>query len=157
MEGVETMKNANKEKKVLAPCGIYCPECSFLVAFETGKREHVTATPEKFDKYKNLDLKEFNCAMCTPENKSVDCEIKRCVLSRALEHCGQCDKFPCAIISRFADDGLPHHKKAVEHLDYVRKHGLEKLIEDKDKEIRCACGEKLSWYVTSCPACGRAR
>jgi len=152
------MKNSKDDaKKVLASCGIYCPECSFKVAYETQNRAHLTAMPKAFDKFKNLDLDQFNCEGCTPENKSADCRIKQCAMARKLEHCGQCDEFPCALINNFAADGKPHHKKAKEHLEYVRKHGLGKFIEEKEKQIKCACGEKLSWYMTKCLVCGKDR
>jgi len=148
-------KTKEPVKKILAPCGIYCPECSLRVAYETQNRAHLTAMPAVFDKFKGLDLNEFDCEGCTPENQHVDCRIKQCVMARKIEHCGQCSEFPCELINNFADDGKPHHKKAVEHLEYVKKHGLEKFLEGKEKQIKCACGEKLSWYVTKCLVCGK--
>ena len=147
--------NKNKElNQILAPCGIYCPECSFRVAYETQNRAHLTPMPAKFDKFKGMELEQFNCAGCISENKFADCKMKQCVTARKLQHCGQCDEFPCELINNFANDGLPHHKKAKENLEYVRKHGLDKFFEEIEKRIHCACGEKLSWYVTKCPACG---
>lgn len=150
------MKNSKENaKKIPAPCGIYCPECSFKVAFETQNRAHVVAMPAKYDKYKTADFAEYDCSGCTPENRDANCEIKQCVTARKLEHCGQCGEFPCTLSNNFAADGIPHHKKAKEHLEYVRKHGLDRFIEEKEKQIKCVCGEKLSWYVTKCLVCGK--
>jgi hypothetical protein len=150
------MKNSKEDPKhILASCGIYCSECSFKVAYETQNRAHISAMPTKFDKFKEMEMDQFHCEGCTPENTFADCKIKQCAMARKLEHCGQCGEYPCALINNFAADGIPHHKKAKESLEYVKKYGMEKFIEEKEKRSRCDCGEKLSWYVTKCLVCGR--
>lgn len=40
------------------------------------------------------------------------CEVKNCVEKKGLDHCGQCDTFPCALlISMGAEQGFDPTKK----------------------------------------------
>ena len=60
-------------------CGILCNEC----------------------KYKE----EVNCAGCVAMNKPFwgeSCPVKDCCEGKKLEHCGQCQEFPCALLTEFA-------------------------------------------------------
>lgn len=48
----------------------------------------------------------MNCPMCANLSKPFwgDCPVKGCCEARKLEHCGQCDGFPCGLLCRFAYD-----------------------------------------------------
>ncbi|UCH89485.1 MAG: DUF3795 domain-containing protein [Thermoplasmata archaeon] len=141
----------------LAYCGIYCPECSFKVAYETQRNEHVLDMPEKYDSFKNADLVNYKCSGCKHENTCGDCKIKDCAISHNLEHCGECNDFPCEIILNFSNDGILHHKKAIDNLYYVRINGIEGFLRKIDKQLKCDCGERLSWYLKKCIECGKVR
>lgn len=62
-------------------CGILCAECAH--------RE------------------EMGCAGCTRIQAPFwgeRCPVKGCCESKGQEHCGQCEKFPCALLTQFAYD-----------------------------------------------------
>ncbi len=154
---VKGEKNMEEKALDLAYCGIYCPECSFKVAFETQKREHLLAMPEKYDSFKNADLEDCKCSGCKHEKIRGDCKIKDCAISKNLEHCGECDDFPCDIILNFSNDGIPHHKNAMKNLKSIRINGVEEFLKKMDEQIKCDCGERFSWYLKKCIACGKVR
>ena len=135
----------------LAFCGIYCPQCSFVAAFETGKREHLLALPEKYDKYKQTDLSEVgDCPGCKYENLCGDCDIKDCAMEKEIDSCSDCEMFPCEIVQRFGNDGVPHHLQALDNLKAIHAIGKENWFEGFKKNLKCNCGKRLSWYY-KCP------
>lgn len=82
------MKVHNKRKDVLimscktieSRCGILCGECTY--------RE------------------QMNCAGCVHIQKPFwgECPVKACCEERCVEHCGQCEEFPCDLLNQFAYD-----------------------------------------------------
>ena len=145
----------------LAYCGIYCPECSFVAAYETGKREHLLAMPERYDEYKQATLSEVgNCPGCKLDNLCGDCDIKDCARSQGqqsmapkkedIDSCAECAKFPCEKVLAFGNDGVPHHRQALENLMTISAIGKESWFEGFRKNLECDCGERLSWYY-KCP------
>ena len=102
----------DKKSINLAYCGIYCPECSFRVAYETQNREHLFSMPEKYDSFKDTALEDCKCSGCKQKNICGDCDIKDCANSKNLEHCGECQDFPCKIILDFANDGMSHQQRS---------------------------------------------
>jgi len=141
----------------LAYCGIYCPECSFKVAFESKRREHLANMPSKYDSFKDSDLADCDCSGCKRQNVGGECRIKDCAVSRDLDHCGLCQDFPCEQLSAFADDGIPHHQKAVENLSFIKNNGIAEFFEKMETAALCSCGEQLSWYVKNCISCGKIK
>ena len=139
------------DAKKLAFCGIYCPQCSFAVAYESGKREHLLTMPEKYEKYKQAPLAEMgDCLGCKYENLCGDCNIKDCAIEKGIVACSDCNEFPCEMASSFWNDGVPHHLQALENLKTMNAIGKEKWFEEFKKNLECFCGERLSWYY-KCP------
>lgn len=46
------------------------------------------------------------CRGCTLDGHP-ECHFLQCTLSRAIEHCGLCDDFPCQALSEFVPDDHP--------------------------------------------------
>lgn len=62
-------------------CGILCSEC----------------------KYKE----QMNCSGCVNIKKPFwgeSCELKSCCENNTKKHCGECEKFPCSVLSQFSYD-----------------------------------------------------
>ena len=131
----------------LAFCGIYCPQCSFLTAFETGRREHLSALPEQYDKCKDADLADIgDCPGCKNENICGNCNIKECAAGRKISSCAECDSFPCELVLEFGNDGVPHHLQALDNLRVIRAQGYASWFEGFKKNLQCSCGKRQSWY-----------
>ncbi len=82
----------------MAPCGIDCNNCDLQ--------------PEQCD----------GCHTRSDHQWCGDCAMRVCcIFERGLDHCAQCDDFPCAHIAAFDADRWPHHSAAVAHLRALRE------------------------------------
>ncbi|MBN1127087.1 MAG: DUF3795 domain-containing protein [Sedimentisphaerales bacterium] len=77
-------------------------------------------------------------------NKHPSCSfITCCVKKRNLEVCGQCSEFPC---SKFKSNeeyqtakessSFPSSKKILPNLNFIKKNGIEKFIEQQNNRIQ---------------------
>jgi len=81
---------------------------------------------------------------CGPDffNKHPSCSyITCCVKKKNLEVCAQCEDFPCSkfeswLVGGGEYDSFLSHKKAYPNLISIRKHGIEKFVEEQRKRIR---------------------
>lgn len=131
----------------LAYCGLYCPQCSFRAANETGSREHFADAPERYAQLTQKPLEELACPGCKGDNICGDCAMKDCAVEKGLEVCADCDEFPCDKLTAFGGDGAPHHAGALEALHAIRELGREAFFESIRPDLACAtCGKRQSWY-----------
>jgi hypothetical protein len=87
------------------------------------------------------------------------CRIRTCVLSKNLEHCGECEEVPCATRRR-------------PDKNYREKYGIDLLVQTRDlsdlgpvrwclrqqSENRCSdCGGTVDPYKHTCYVCGKPR
>jgi len=77
---------------------------------------------------------------CGPDffNKHPSCSyITCCVKKKNLEVCAQCDEFPCSKFEGGGEyDSFLTYKKVHHNLNFIRKHGIEKFIEQQRKRMR---------------------
>ena len=61
-------------------CGILCSECQYK--------------------------ESMNCAGCVNIENPFwgECQVKKCVENKKLQHCGECTEFPCELLHSFAYD-----------------------------------------------------
>lgn len=127
-----------------AYCGLYCEQCSFRTAHEENNPEHLAHLPFPFAL---KDLSEYACGGCKSGRCICGkCRIKPCAMAREIDDCSECPEFPCPLIEEFANDGLPHHRDAVENLHQIREHGFEGWYESIQSALQCPCGRKQTWY-----------
>jgi len=88
-------------KMTLTMCGYRCELCK-AYAPNIKKNDERNLLSQVWKKYYNLDIKEEDIycdgCRCTRESaKRIDqnCPVRSCVLSKEIEHCGECDDFPC--------------------------------------------------------------
>ena len=67
--------------------------------------------------------------------------ITCCVKRKGLEVCAECNEFPCSKFESWLADGGKYdsfltHKKANYNMNFIRKNGIEKLIEKQEERIR---------------------
>jgi len=67
--------------------------------------------------------------------------ITCCVKKRGREVCAECDEFPCSKFESWLANGGKYdsfltHKKANYNTSFIRKHGIEKFIEQQRKRIK---------------------
>lgn len=138
----------------MAYCGLYCPQCSFRTAYETGDRAHVQSMPARYDKMKEAPMADYECECCKGDSACGPCGMRDCAGARGYTSCADCAEFPCAENDRFDADDSPHHSEAVANLHAIRKAGYEAWFAAQQEKRACpACGTRLSWYYP-CPHCG---
>lgn len=131
------------DKTMLAYCGIYCGQCSFKTAYDEQDTKHLACIPYTFVQ---KDLSEYNCGGCRGDCICGPCKIKPCASAKQIDSCADCGEFPCARISAFANDGIPHHADAMKNLQSIREYGREAWVEKLMPELECRCGERQTWY-----------
>jgi len=86
---------------------------------------------------KTIKPEEVRCEGCRgplEANWSSDCEMLKCARNREVGFCFQCKDFPCQIVSAFASDGTPHHKRTVENMKRAKEIGITAWVAEQDKK-----------------------
>ena len=135
------------ELKMLAYCGLYCEQCSFKAAHDEQTVKHLENIPYAFPR---RGLSVYNCECCKGFCICGPCKIKPCAEGKNITSCAECNDFPCEHIRAFAQDGMPHHAKAVENLHEIRAHGIVAWFAKIKPSLKCGCGKKQIWYYI-CP------
>ena len=138
-------KSRSFDKNMLAYCGLYCEQCSFKLAHDENNVKHLERIPYTV---KLRDLAEYDCGGCKSGHCICGvCKIKPCASGRNIDHCSDCIEFPCGYIKTFENDGIPHHKSAVENFRMIRQYGIRHWFDYVAPLLKCKqCGERQSWY-----------
>lgn len=133
-------------KNEIAYCGLYCPMCSFRVAYETQDRDHFVNLPAQYERRKHMELEP--CGGCKAEASLCgECDKRDCATEKGIDTCADCGDFPCAKLDAFAGDGIPHHKESLENLHAIKQMGYDAWLADQNEKSRCqTCGKRQSWY-----------
>ncbi len=138
---------------LLSYCGLYCGACSFKLAYDEQDRAHLRGMPGKYVVPEDVPLQ--SCPGCRKDSAAGGCGIRTCAEARAVAHCGACPEFPCPRNLEFDQDGTPHHGESIANLREVRKIGEAPWLKLERERWTCACGARRSWYLKTCPKCGR--
>jgi hypothetical protein len=126
------------KKHKLAACGIDCNECG---SYKVTMKNDMKSAEDLVWWYRNMGWIERNegaeavikknplCRGCWNTKKD-DCffnctcgsrDFRICCIEKQIKHCGECSDFPCEDYLKFGEDGLEHHKKAMEYLLSLKK------------------------------------
>ncbi|MFX0091032.1 MAG: DUF3795 domain-containing protein [Candidatus Hodarchaeota archaeon] len=134
-----------------AYCGLYCGACFVMRANESGN-------VEKLAEEWNIKLEDVLCDGCKTQVRFINCrscEIRACAETKGISFCFECQEYPCKSFSNFPTERLPHLVSMPENLEYIKKNGLNNWLETQEQRWKCPqCGEKFSWYETTCEKCG---
>ena len=153
---------AKEEKdlsRVAGICGIYCGTCPKYLA----PRENDMEELQRMAQESSLSVEEIRCDGCLSDHLHRDCidckhGFRRCAEEKKVTWCFQCSDFPCQRLEAFKDihaiNGIWHHKKVIDHLQFMKQHGVEEWVKNQDREGACSnCGKMLFWYSRQCPRC----
>jgi hypothetical protein len=145
----------NKELELLGYCGLYCGACTYYHAlFPDGKQVLEDAIAKGYLR------REGSCTGCRGKSESMFyhcyiCEIKKCAISKGIEHCGLCAGFPCERIIEFQNQGHSiHHKEVIDNLNELKDKDPKKWLEEQEKKWSCRYGKHFGWYEVNCSNCG---
>jgi hypothetical protein len=103
-------------KKLISACGINCAECEARIATienDNAKRKEVAA---KWSKAYDASI---NCTGCMEDGIKFshcnECEYRECVVEMGIEHCSECDDYPCEELEQFFEH-VPQAKENLEAL-----------------------------------------
>jgi len=113
----------------LAACGLDCNECGvYKVVHDRNTAESLISWYrkngwiDKNDDVYTVVKKDLFCMGCWNEagvRWCSDCRVKRCCEAKHLNHCGECNGFPCAEYKNWAEE-CEHNKYGMVNLMCLR-------------------------------------
>lgn len=121
-------------------CGLNCASCFIYHKRDENDpdvQREIQETIKWFREERNLDLskEDLACKGCLGPldvHWSPDCEMMMCAREKGLKHCFECEDFTCALIEKFATNGMGHHIRAVEDSKRMKEIGLEAWISEQE-------------------------
>lgn len=147
------MDNENSKERLLTAgyCGLACKACSVYIASKVGGE-----ALEKRAANAGMSTEEIRCLGCRSDKTSpycTNCEIKKCIKTKALSWCSECVEYPCDLILEF-QASLPHRLEVCSSLDFAKEHSLEEWDDEMKRIFTCQqCGTYNTVYSQGCPTC----
>jgi hypothetical protein len=144
-----------------AVCGLYCGACTLYRARHDIDRKGLENFFQNAAKRLNVPVEQVTCEGCLSKGPlspyCAACEIKKCAASKpGVTRCADCKEFPCELITKFANDGVPHHSAVLKNIRRQQKIGILEWCEEQYEKIRCQyCGVSVDWYAQTCHRCGK--
>ncbi len=110
------MKKTQRITKLhIAPCGMNCHLC---MGFLREKNKCLGCNGAKKDKLKGYR----------------DCSITKCVQSKNIRYCFECDTSPCARIKHLDNRYQTKYEMSmIKNLEYIKKNGIQKFVKHEKK------------------------
>lgn len=140
-----------RDKRLMAPCGLYCGTCGVYVATRDGN--------EKFKQVMGglygTPPEETLCRGCMQPDPPQQlylyckmCTIRECVKTKGYYSCHQCDGWPCDQIENF---GLATGRRVMQRTIPIWRQKVEELG-DEEGSVEWARSECQRYH---CPDCGK--
>jgi hypothetical protein len=151
------------DKRLLAPCGLYCGVCGVYIAHRDGNTKFQGILAKLY----GSKPEETVCLGCMQDDPPEclygfcqSCKIRGCVRGKGYYSCHQCADFPCDLIEEFPFPvGLRVMKRAILHWrELVALHGDEKgsveFARSECERYHCPdCGHPLFRGAITCRNC----
>lgn len=138
-------------EKLDALCGLYCGACKAVLACREG-------TVGELAKEWHKNPENVTCHGCRSDIVALfcrDCSFRVCAAKRGIDHCFECDEFPCEELLAFRDDHMPHHSIVVLNLKRMGEVGVKAWLAEQRQRWSCPeCGRSFYWYDEACRSCG---
>jgi hypothetical protein len=148
------------DEHLVAVCGLYCGACTLYRAqHDIDRKDAPEIIRRAADRWK-VAPEQTACEGCLSTGPlspyCAACEIKKCAQGRpGVKRCADCPDFPCETITKFSNDGIPHHSAVLKAIRRQRKIGVTEWYEEEFERMRCqVCGVSLDWYARECHRCG---
>ena len=125
----------------ISVCGLNCAKCDIYSASH-GNEKLRDEIVEWFKKERNETIKpeQVRCEGCRgplDAHWSPDCKMMLCARKRGLQHCFQCEDFPCTSVNEFGSDGVSHHKRTIENSKRMKEIGIKPWIKEQKRKGQC--------------------
>lgn len=148
-------------RNLVGRCGLYCGSCIIYRAYkDSGEFRRRIAERE------NCKPEEIRCEGCQTvltngwnierEEWGRNCKIVKCLESRGLDFCYECNIYPqCGKFREISESCLKHGEDLTENLNRIKAGKVEEWLEEEDKKWRCRkCGKPITMHLTECHWCG---
>ena len=133
-------------RELTAPCGLDCFNCpGYLANYNEKIRKQLALQAQEQGMPYEEAYDKVTCRGCRKEKgicpigglRTEPCKVFKCVSSKGIESCADCDDFPCDNLHPYADlaSKLPHNAK-VFNLALIKKMGVDKWAQEKAKQVR---------------------
>lgn len=155
-------------------CGNYCGACSIILAYRTGFKDSVASywTESNLKAFlQTIGIKpttedsfQLKCKGCKSDDLFLNCKycgIRACAINRKVEHCNECNEYPCqllkgSLLNKDIQEKLPHLKVTSDNLATINNVGVKQWLDDQEKQWKCPqCHADTSWYMFGCANCGK--
>lgn len=146
-------------RNLVGICGLYCGTCPRYLA----SRENDVEQLEEISEATGVPIEQVRCDGCLSDNvfpTCVECRhgFRRCAAEREVTWCFQCHDFPCQRLRDFLHihvvNGISHHARAIDDLQFMKEHGVERWVQEQERAGRCPqCGKRLYFFTRECPSC----
>ena len=135
------MRPEDSVKWRISVCGLNCAKCDIYEASH-GNEKLLGEMIEWFRKERNetVTQDQIRCDGCRGPldvHWSPDCKMMLCAKKRGLQHCFQCENFPCTIVNRFSSDGISHHKRTIKNSEKMKEIGIGAWIKEQKRKGQC--------------------
>ncbi len=142
------------DKKLLAPCGLYCGVCGVRVA----TRDNNLKFKEKLGAVYGVKPEQVECNGCLSDVLFAYCQtcpIRSCNQEKEYEGCHQCNDFPCHRIENFP---IPVGKKVIlRAIPQWRELGTDEWVKQEEERYKCPkCDAELFRGTKRCRSCKEA-
>lgn len=106
---------------MIAYCGLDCAHCDAYMAAQEDSNARREKTAQKWSKMYKADIKpeQIDCDGCKSNGVKFFhcnvCEIRRCCVSRNVDHCAACQDYVCETLAKFIQMA-PEAGRALERL-----------------------------------------
>lgn len=154
-----------RNKKLMAPCGLYCGVCGVYLAHRDGK----TKFRDILARLYGSKPEETVCKGCMQDDPPEclytfcqSCKLRDCVKDKGFYSCHQCDDFPCKLVDDFPvpvgrrvmQKVIPRWRELVAELG--QEEGGVAWAREQCQRYHCAgCGGPLFRGAQRCRTCGR--
>lgn len=155
-----TAQEYKDDRRLAAPCGLYCGACSIRSAVGRNDSKLIQQIADGLALYLGhpVAVEDLNCDGCLSAVRAApcrECAIRDCAAAKGIDWCSRCPDFPCQIITDFNNDGLAHHSEVLDSIRRQQGVGIDVWIEEQEQRWRChKCGRSTDWYAAQCPCCG---
>ena len=125
----------------IAACGMNCAICSRYLSYVNNS-------------------KRSQCIGCRPRNIKCTYLFSKCTginntAKGDASFCFECSQYPCKQINRIDNRYRKNYNMSMkDNLEYIRKMGIGKFIQEQYKKYRCEkCGGLISIHNNKCFAC----
>lgn len=154
---------AQRTEKLIASCGLYCGACPMYLATQQKDEQKIRALMKQYGKA-DSPMEDMLCDGCIAGGRVASfcrkCDIRDCAAKKASKStlCSDCPDLACERITKFTNDGIPHHREAMPNLRQLHSVGLTKWAKLEREKWSCPkCKGSIAWYDAVCPKCDEKR